>query len=168
MSQWSYWIPHPRLSFVLLAIWILLVNSFTPGQIILGGVLGLTIPWLSNKFWPQRLCFQKPVRALRFLAIVLWDIVIANFVVARWVLGSTNKLKPTFITLPLTIRDDFAISVLAGTISLTPGTVSVEVDKESYTLLIHCLNVEDEDTLKEHIKTRYELPIREILECSTL
>jgi len=65
------------------------------------------------------------------------------------------------------LQQDFSISVLASTISLTPGTVSADISPDRSTLLIHGLDVGDEQALIEHIRQRYEEPIREIFECST-
>jgi multicomponent K+:H+ antiporter subunit E len=97
--------------------------------------------------------------------VLLWDIVVANLVVARLILGPTRNLRPAFIRLPLDLCSEFAIVVLANTISLTPGTVSADLSLDRRTLLIHALDVEDEAKTIAHIKYRYERPLKEIFEC---
>ena len=156
-------LPQPLLSLTLLLTW-LLANSFSPGQIILGAGLALVIPWFSHRFWPERVSVGRPLRMLRFVGQVLFDIVTANITVARLILGPLQSITPRFVHYPLRLRDEFAITVLANTISLTPGTVSADLSKDRRTLLIHALNVENERTLIETIYNRYEQPLQEIFE----
>jgi multicomponent K+:H+ antiporter subunit E len=101
---------------------------------------------------------------VKFVAAVLVDIVMANLVVAGLILNPWRTLRPRFIKLPLALQDPFAITLLANTISLTPGTVSADLSPDHRTLLVHCLNLDDEMTLIKHIKCRYETPLKEIFE----
>ena len=159
------WLPHPLLSLFLWLIWLLLVNSVTPGQLLLGAVLAMVLPLLTGRFWPDQPTLRNPWKILRYIAVLLWDIVLANLAVARRILGPTHQLHPAFVHLPLDLHNDFAISVLASTISLTPGTVSSDLSADRKTLLLHVLDVQDEAELIAHIKQRYEQPLKEIFEC---
>lgn len=156
-------LPQPLLSLALLLTW-LLANRLSAGHLVLGAVLAVTIPWFSQYFWPERVKVSRPLKVLRFIGRVLLDIITANITVARLILGSMQTLTPRFVHYPLHLRDDFAITVLANTISLTPGTVSADVSEDRRTLLIHALDVEDERRLIETIHQRYEQPLQEIFE----
>ena len=158
-------LPHPVLSVFLLLVWLLLNNSAAPGQILLGALLGLLIPLFSRRFWPERLVFARPDLVLRFTGLVLKDIILANFGVARVVLGPLQAIQPAFVRVPLDIRGDFPITLLASVVSLTPGTVSADIDAERRCLLVHALNVDDPQALVREIKGRYEAPIKEIFAC---
>lgn len=157
-------LPHPLLTLTLAAIWLLLNNSLAPGQVILGLLLGWAIPWFTLRFWPQRVRIRRPLVLLRFVAIVLYDIVVANLIVARRILGRPERLQPAFVLLPLELKSDLAISLLANTISLTPGTVSARLSPDRKSLLVHGLHVPDAGELVATIKTRYEAPLREVFE----
>ncbi len=159
-----HWLPQPVLSIVLLLTWLLLVNSVEPGHIVLGAILGLTIPWFTARFWPERTRWRKPFRLVGYLAVVLYDIVVANIEVARIILMRPRQVHSGFIWLPLDLTDEFAITVLANTISLTPGTVSTSFDAEGHRLLIHCLDVTDEAAQIALIKQRYERRLLEVFE----
>lgn len=165
MKPRSIWLPHPLMSLSLLLIWLLLNDSLAPGQILLGGILGLIIPLFTSRFWPDMAHFRRPALALRLLVRVLEDIVVANFTVTRIVLGPRAAIKPAFVLVPLDVKGDFAVTVLASVISLTPGSVSARLDGERRHLLVHALSEEDPDRLVALIKTRYEAPIKEIFEC---
>jgi len=158
------WLPHPLMTLTLAAVWLLLVNTFDWGQLLLGLALGVLIPRFTDAFWPERPRMKRPGLMLRYLARLLADIVVANFEVARRILGPTAKLRPAFIELEVTLRDEFAVTLLASTISLTPGTVSADLSRDRRTLLIHCLDVPDPEALCHQIRQRYEEPLREIFE----
>jgi multicomponent K+:H+ antiporter subunit E len=158
-------LPHPWLTLLLTLVWLLLVNTLTPGNLLLGLVLGIAIPLLTAPYWPGRPRLRRPGRIAAFLALVLWDIIIANFSVAWLILFRRNAdLKSRFITVPIELRTPEAIAVLAGTITMTPGTLSADVSACGRSLLIHCLHAPDPDAVVAEIKHRYERRLKEIFE----
>lgn len=158
-------LPHPLLTPVLAVVWLLLVNSVAPGHIVLGLLLGWAIPLFTLRFWPEPVRIRHPLTLLRFIAIVFYDIIAANFVVARRILGRPERLRPAFVKVPLALKSDLAISLLANTICLTPGTVSAQLAPDRASLLVHGLDVADADALVAGIKQRYELLLLEVFEC---
>jgi multicomponent K+:H+ antiporter subunit E len=160
-----HWFPHPMFSLGMVVVWMLLNNSVDAGQLVLGMLLGWMIPWLTQSFWPEPLTLRKPLVALRFLVMVVWDVVIANLILMKRILGPADKLQPGFIKVPLDIDHEFAIAMLASTISLTPGTVAADLSSDGRFLLVHCLHVPDVDDEIKLIKTRYEAPLKEIFNC---
>jgi multicomponent K+:H+ antiporter subunit E len=157
-------LPHPLLTPALAAVWLLLNNSAAPGHILLGLLLGWLIPLFTLRFWPEAIRIHKPLTLLRFAALVLSDIVLANLAVARRILGNPARLRPAFIEVPLELRSDLAISLLANTICLTPGTVSARLSEDRRTLLVHALDAPDPDAVRDQIKARYEAPLKEVFE----
>ena len=158
-------LPNPLLSLLLLLLWLLLNNSATPGHIVLGALLGIIIPLFSQRFWPERFTLARPVLALGFIVRVLWDIVVANFAVAKVVLGPRSALRPVFLRVPLDMQLEIAVTMLASVISLTPGTVSADLDSERRYLLVHALSEDNPEALVRQIKSRYESTIKEIFAC---
>ena len=150
-------LPHPGLTTLLIAVWLLLPNTFTVGGLLMAIVIGILVPLLTAPFWPNRppLRFGWPM--IEYALVVLWDIVIANFQVARLILFRRNRdLRSRWLVIPLDLRSAEAITTLAGTISLTPGTVSADVAADGRSLLVHALHVEDEAAEVARIKARYE------------
>jgi multicomponent K+:H+ antiporter subunit E len=165
MSFTRRWLPHPVMSTILLVVWLLLNHTLSAGHLVLGAALGVLIPLFTRRFFPEPVYLGRVGTILRFLFMVLWDIVVASITVARLTLGPTSKLKPRFVRIPVTLADDFALTALASTISLTPGTVSAELAPDREHILIHALDVDDEADLVRTIKERYEAPIKEIFRC---
>jgi multicomponent K+:H+ antiporter subunit E len=161
------WLPHPWLTALLLVAWLWLNNSLHPGHLVLGLALGLAIPFFTRRFWPEPIPIRRPLRLLQYLLIVLYDVIVANLQVAVLILGPSSRWRPAFVRVPLELRTDFAITVLASTVTLTPGTVSVDLEDGPdgrRELVVHALRCTDERELVESIRQRYERRLREILE----
>jgi len=158
--------PHPVLTVALWGVWLLLNNTLAPGHLVLGFILAFSISLLASGFWEEKVYIRAPLMLLRFLRIVLWDILVANVTVARLILGRNRKLKPAFFYVELDIQTPLGISLLANTISLTPGTVSCDLTEDRARLLVHALHVEDIPATVKQIKDRYETPLKEVFtEC---
>lgn len=159
-------LPQPLLSLFLLFIWLLLMNDLGLGHWLMGALLGWLIPLLTHLFWERTPKLYKPVKLCLFFLRILGDIVFANLQVAKLIIGSTAKLRPAFVEIPLELEDDLALTMLASIVSLTPGTVSADLSDDRKTLLVHGLDVADEAQLIHDIKQRYEAPLIEVFTCS--
>ncbi|MBP0049975.1 Na+/H+ antiporter subunit E [Marinobacterium sp. AK62] len=161
----SKWLPMPLHSLLLFIVWLLLNNTVAPGHLVLGAFLALTIPLLCAPLKTRQPKVLRPLLALRYIFRVLGDIVVANVEVAILVLGPMRKLQPAFVAVPLDLSGDLPITLLASTVSLTPGTVSAEVSEDRKWLYIHALHMTDEQGLIATVKSRYEAPLKEIFGC---
>lgn len=159
------WLPMPAQSLILFVVWLLLNNTLAPGHILLGAVLALGIPLLVAPMQTPQPRVRAHIRAVRYTMMVLYDILTANFEVALRVIGPTKKLRPAFVAVPLDIEGALPITILASTISLTPGTVSADVSEDHRWLYVHVLHLTDEAELIDQIKSRYEAPLKEIFGC---
>lgn len=149
--------PHPGLTVLLIAVWLLMLNELSIGGLVVATLLGTAIPIFTAPFWPDRpqLRFGWPI--VEYLLVVIADIVVANFHVARIILFRRNRdLRSRWLVIPLGLHSTEAIATLAGTISLTPGTVSSDVSADGRFLLVHALDVADEAGEISRIKQRYE------------
>lgn len=158
-------LPHPLLTLLLTGVWCLLINGLSAGTVAFGLLLGILVPILTAAYWPHRPVIQRPWRMLTYILIVVWDIIVANVQVAFIVLFKSNaKMRANWVAIPLDIRTPEAIAALAGTITLTPGTVSADLSDEGHALLVHALDAPDPEAVRDRIKTRYEARLKEIFE----
>jgi len=156
-------IPHPLLSVTLVLVWLGLVNTFSLGNLLLGIAVGLIVPMLTAAYWPDRPKLQRPIKIVEYVAIVLWDIVVANVEVAMIILFRREPdIRSHWIPIPLELTSAEAITVLAGTITMTPGTVSATLAADGRVILVHCLHTDDPDDVRDQIKSRYERRLTEI------
>ena len=156
-------LPHPLLTPVLWLAWLALNNSIAPAHLVLGALLACVLPLtglhLTDGTWPH---LHRPGLAVRLALRVLRDIVVSNVEVTRRVLGPEAAIKPGFLRVPLDLTDDWAITTLAGIITMTPGTLTADVAADRSYLLVHAFHVDDADAIIASIKTRYEAPLKEI------
>lgn len=166
MSLFNRFIPMPSHSFVLLVVWLMLNNTFSLGHILLGSVLGIVIPLLCASLRVPQPSIKKPFKLITYLFLVLKDIVVANIEVAFLVVGPMHKIKPGFVAVPLDLSGTLPITVLASTVTMTPGTVSAEISSDNKWLYVHVLSMpEDEKEIINLIKQRYESRVKEIFGC---
>lgn len=158
-------IPAPLLSLFLLLIWLLLFNSLSAGVLLLGVIFAVAIPVIFRPAWPRFARVKKPHLAVVYFFLLLLDIIIANFKVAALIIGSRKSIKPALIVFPLDMKEELPVTILASTITLTPGTVSCEITRGRKGILIHAFSEEDPQQLIETIRTRYERRLKEIFEC---
>ncbi len=164
MKRAFFWLmPHPFLTLFLVVVWMLLQNKLSAGMVVFGLILGIIIPWTTAAWRPDTPRFFRLDRMIFYVFLVLWDIVVANIEVAWIVLTRSNaSLRPAWIAVPLDLRRPEAITILAGTITLTPGTVSADLSDEGHSLLVHVLDTADPDAVRDEIKNRYERRLKEI------
>ncbi len=154
--------PHPLLSFVLWIIWLLLNNTMAMGHVVLGGLLAIIIPWTTSSFWPEKTVLKHPWLLIKYIFVVLYEIMVANIVVTKLILGRSSKLNPGFFHYELQLESPVGIGLLANTISLTPGTVSCDLSEDKRSLLIHSLHIDDIATIKADIHRKFERPLKDI------
>ncbi len=156
------WLPFPRISLFLGILWLLLAQSVSAAHILLALVLGLGLPLLTGGMLPDLPAIRRPDRLAAYGLLVLWDILVANVKVAKLTLGPLSRLNPAVVEVPLDIEDPIVASLLAATVTLTPGTVSMDIDMGARRLTVHGLDVPDPAALVAEIKDRYERRLLEI------
>lgn len=156
--------PHPFLSLALWIIWLLLNNTIAFGHVLLGALLAIFIPWFTAAFWQEKVMVRRPWLLTKFVCVVIYEILVANVIVAKLILTRQDKLQPGFLQVPLELTSPLAISLLANTISLTPGTVTCDLSEDQKTLLIHALHIEDAEKTVAEIKNQFEKPLKEIFD----
>lgn len=156
------WLAHPFISAILAAGWLMLQESLALPQLITAAVLALAIPRLIAGFLGPRVIVGSWVTVLRFIPIVLWDIIVSNVAVAKLVLSTSRRPEPAWVRVPLDLRNPNGIALMASVITMTPGTVSCIIDEAEYVILVHALDCSDPVAMARDIKARYERPLMEI------
>lgn len=166
MNKVSRLLPMPMHSVLLLLVWLMLNSSLSLGHILLGSVLAIVIPLVCAPLRIPQPSIKKPFKVVTYCLVVLKDIIVANVEVALLVIGPMRRIKPGFIAVPLDLPDILPVTVLASTVTMTPGTVSAEVSSDKKWLYIHVLDMpNDEQEVIDLIKQRYEARVKEIFGC---
>jgi multicomponent K+:H+ antiporter subunit E len=157
-------LPYPLLATSLLVMWILL-NGLSAGHIVLGAVIGIAASWAMTALQPAKPRLRRRGLIPALFITVMGDIVRSNIAVAGIVLnGRRGQRTSGFVTIPLELRDPTGLAVLACIITSTPGTAWIEYRSATGVLLLHVLDLAEEQEWIDLIKGRYERPLMEIFE----
>ncbi|GAW40830.1 putative monovalent cation/H+ antiporter subunit E [Brevundimonas sp. SH203] len=158
-------VPYPVLSLGLFGASLLLSASVAPPSLLLALLLALLAPIIMLALGVDRVRLNSP-KALVSLAVdVVADVVRSNWAVSQIILGRRRHERTSgFIHVPLDLRDRYGLAVLAIIITSTPGTLWVEYESATGSLLLHVLDLVDEETWVRTIKDRYERRLMEIFE----
>ena len=165
MNRASRMVPALVLTMFGALFWLLLVNEASAAQAVLGLVLAAAVLALTRRILPAPPRLRRARLLVELLALFAYDLLVANFAVARAALVPAMPISPRFLHVPLDLREPGAATLLAGLVTLTPGTVSVDLDLARRVLIVHALLVKDEASAVRQIKQRYEARIREIFGC---
>lgn len=157
--------PSWPMTLTLLALWLLLNGSMSPGHIAIGAVLAWIGPIAARRMRPLLARPRFTLGLVQLVFHIVIDVVRSNIAVARIVLGmNRHEWVSGFIQIPLELEDPHGLAVLSGIVTVTPGTVWSGRDPETGVLTLHVLDLRSESEWVEFIKTRYERPLMEIFE----
>jgi len=161
----NWLLPYPLLSAALLGLWLLLNQTVSAGQVVLGSVLAVLASWAMAALRPEKAKIRHPGAILRLAGLVLIDILRSNIAVG-WIILRSQKpgAHAGFLAIPLELRNRHGLAILSIIITSTPGTIWVSYDPPKGILLLHVLDLVDEAAWTRLIKDRYERRLMEIFE----
>ncbi len=151
---------------ILLALtWMLARGDFSLGGMLIGLLLGWLALWLARRALPPSPYFTKVPQLLAFGVFYIWQLILSNFRVAYDVVTPTHYMRPGLIAVPLAAKTDLEITVLAHLISLTPGSLSVDLSPDRSTLYVHVMYIDNDDVelARRRIKDGLERRVLEVL-----
>lgn len=151
------------LHLVLALLWVALSGQWSLSGLALGWILAYGVLWLTHPHGAGTY-FARVPRILRAILVFLWEIVLANLRVTYHVLAPLERMRPGIVGVPLDIESDAAITMLANAITLTPGTLSLDVSSDRRTLYVHGMRVGDPVSFRQEIKSVLEKHVKEVCE----
>jgi multicomponent Na+:H+ antiporter subunit E len=143
--------------------WGAVTGSFTLLNLLFGFVIAALALWLIREQFHTQAYIERAWRIASLILVFLKDLFVSAFRVAVIVLSPTRRYQPGFIAFPLSTDRPVEIAILANMITLTPGTLSVDVSDDKSTLFIHCIDVPDTEALKRDIAEGFERKIMEAM-----
>ncbi len=148
-------------SILLALVWAALTGSFSPANIVLGFLLGAAALFIVREQTRTSRSFMRPLRVLSLAVLFVRELIVSAWRVAKLVLSPRMDLKPGIFAYPLKVDQDFEITLLANLITLTPGTLSVDVSEDRRLLFVHAIDCSDREATIRDIEQGFE---RKILE----
>jgi multicomponent Na+:H+ antiporter subunit E len=155
---------HVLLVNILLALaWGALTGVYTPVNLLAGFLLGYLALWLLQRTSTEPSgYFSKGPLLAAFILFFLWELIKANLRVMYDVLTPWHRMQPGIVAIPLDVTSDAEITLLANLISLTPGTLSLDVSDDRSTLYVHTMYMSRADTFRHSIKQGFERRVQEV------
>lgn len=152
------------LNVVLALAWAVTTGTFSLVNLVIGYVLAFIALWLPWRLWGNDAYFRRPWRIVRLIAIFIWELMVSAITVARLVFTPGMKFKPAIVAIPLDTKHDLGITLFANLISLTPGTLSMDVSDDRSTLYVHAMDSDDPEADKRDMKQTFERNVQEVME----
>ncbi|MFB6080074.1 MAG: Na+/H+ antiporter subunit E [Haloferacaceae archaeon] len=147
---------------VLAVLWLFVRGiALTPARIaqefLIGLLVGMPVAFAVRRFYRPRATVDRSLRVAPYAAlyglVFLRDLVMANLDVAKRVLAPSMPIEPAVVEVPLRVRTDVAITTIANSITLTPGTLTMDYDDETNTLYVHSIDGSDREAILDPIRT---------------
>lgn len=145
-------------------IWMFLNGDLGFINFVEGFVIGFIILWMSTYAKSSSRYFSKIPKVLNFIVYFIFELIVANIKVAYDILTPKHRMNPAIIAVPLDVKTDVEITLLANLITLTPGTLSLDVSNDKKVLYVHAAYVENKEEFVRDLKTGFEKKLMEIFE----
>ncbi len=151
------------MNLLLAAIWVALTGELLFQNLMFGFVLGFFLLWLMNRNETERKYFRQLPRIMNFVLYFFYEIIKANLQVAYDVMTPRYFMKPGIVKYPTNAKTDFEVTLLSTVISLTPGTLIIDISDDKKVLYIHVMYLKDKDRFIEQIKNGFERRLLNIM-----
>lgn len=150
------------LNFFIAVVWMFLSTSFTASTFIIGFLIGLLLIIMTRRFFTSRLYIFRLWAMVKLTLLFFKELILSNISVLRVVLRPKLDIQPMIFALPTSLKHDWEITLLSSLITLTPGTLVINVSDDQKTLYIHAIDVDDVDDAINSIKNSFEKAIKEV------
>lgn len=148
---------------VLIALtWMFLSVSFKPTTFIVGYLLGLLMLFMLRKSFSSRFYMDRVWAVIKLASLFLKELVMSNFSVLKLIVQPSMPIRPAIFAMPTVLEQDWEITLLSSLITLTPGTVVIDISDDNKTLFIHSIDFEDIDEAVDSIRNTFEKAIMEV------
>jgi len=144
-------------------IWVALSGSMYYSNFVFGFLLGFFILWIMNRNEMDQRYFYRVPKIISFILYFLVQLIKANIQVAYDVITPKYFFKPGVVRYPMNAKTEFEINLLSTFISLTPGTLILDISEDNKTIYIHVMYLNDPDEFVRNLKTGVERRLLEIL-----
>jgi multicomponent Na+:H+ antiporter subunit E len=165
--------PYVVTNVLLALMWVLLNENVTRdtfiSSFVAGNIVAAIVQWIFRRIeGPERSFFLRALRPAKLGVLIkliynfTYELILSNIQVAKVVIQPRLNVQPALIRLPIELENDLSITMLANMITMTPGTITMDVAEDRKSLVVHCLNVTDIEGTKQTIRDKFELPLREL------
>lgn len=151
------------INLLLAGAWAALAGDFTLANLVIGYGLGFVALWVSQPLFPGDPYFLRVPRLVRLALIFMRELVLSSLRVARDVLSPIQTNRPGIVAVPLRARSETELLLVSSLVTLTPGTLSLDLSEDGTELYVHAMFVDDPEALRRDIIDTLEEPVLKAL-----
>ncbi|WP_438312169.1 Na+/H+ antiporter subunit E [Sporosarcina sp. FA9] len=150
------------LNFFIALVWMFMSSSINPTTFVIGYLIGFLLIFMMRRFFKDRIYTVRLWAAFKLMLLFFRELTLSNISVLLLVIKPKLNIKPMIFALPTELEHDWEITLLSSLITLTPGTIVINVSDDQNTLYIHAIHVDDVDEAIDSIKNTFEKAIKEV------
>lgn len=150
---------------ILTIVWFALIGDQSLVSLVAGFVIGFVVLWIAKPMFDTKTTyFHRMFRVIRLINFFIYELIMSSVKVAWDVITPTDHSNPAVIEMPLDVESEMEIFLVANLISLTPGTLTLDVDAKRNCLIIHAMFADDVDALIAELKDGMEYQVKRAFE----
>ncbi|WP_027955322.1 Na+/H+ antiporter subunit E [Halobacillus kuroshimensis] len=150
------------LNIIIAIMWMFLSESYTFTSFLVGYILGIILLFLLRRFVPDSFYMKRTWKFVQLILLFVRELVLSNLDILKYVYKPKQDMQPGIFALPIDVKTNFEITLLANLITLTPGTLSVVVSENHTKIYIHAMDIPDVQETINDIKNSFEKQIMEV------
>lgn len=147
----------------LAVVWAAILGDFSLGHLGAGFAIGFIVLGLGSRLFGSSRYFEKCLRLVEFVAYFAGQLLLSSLRVAVDIVTPRHRSRPGILAVPLAAESDTEITLLANLVSLTPGSLSLDVSEDRRTLFVHVMFLDDPEAIRRDIKQGFERRVLELL-----
>ncbi|WP_106497074.1 Na+/H+ antiporter subunit E [Lentibacillus sp. Marseille-P4043] len=150
------------INFIIAIMWMFLSESYTATSFLAGYLLGLLLLLLLNRFVPDTFYLKRVYKIVKLILLFIKELISSNIDIVKLVYKRKPEFEPGIFALPVDLKSNWGITLLANLITLTPGTLSVAISYDHSHIYIHAMDIDTIDDSINSIKNTFEKAIMEV------
>ena len=143
-------------------LWQFLQADFTFSTFLIGYIIGIIMLFTMRRIFKGRFYLERAFSIVRLIVMFLGDVVTSSIAMSKVILAKDIDITPGIFKYRTVLESDWEVMLLTSLISLTPGTTCIEVDEDSHTFYIHCIDLSDPEEERSKIRNGFERHIVEV------
>lgn len=143
-------------------MWMFLSESYTLITFTLGYIVGILLLLVLNRFFAERIYLERFYKIISLFYIFIRELILSNVDVVKLVYAKNPNFEPGIFAMPIELKKNWEITLLANLITLTPGTLSIALSDDNSYIFIHAMHIDEKEQSIYEIKNTFEKAIMEV------
>ncbi|WP_101844362.1 Na+/H+ antiporter subunit E [Halobacillus sp. Marseille-P3879] len=150
------------LNIIIAVMWMFLSEAYDFTTFFVGYILGILMLFVLQRFIPGTFYFKRVLSVVKLILLFVRELLLSNLEIVKLAYKPKLDIQPGIFALPIELKSNWEITLLANLISLTPGTLSIEVSEDYSKIYIHAMDIPDVEQSINDIKDTFEKAIMEV------